>query len=128
MMVTTEIGSRDQNLEILTLAATRRANMANVKAWEVERDRAEILHKRPSSTKPTLKGQLFSAVPKPAFGASRSDDPSVSGPSNKATHSGPARSKTADDSGDDTQESEEDSEESEEDRIESDEEGQDSDE
>ncbi|KAJ7612438.1 hypothetical protein DFH06DRAFT_1015266 [Mycena polygramma] len=55
---------------------------ADVKAWEQERDRAKLLHKRPGWTKPLLKGQLFSAVPKPTFGATAAVA-AVAGPSNK---------------------------------------------
>lgn len=98
---------------------------ADVKAWEVERDRAKLLHKRPSWKKPTLKGQLFSAVPKPAFAVSGSDEPPVPGPSN-TTQSGPAGSKAADNSGDETEEESEE-EESEEESGGSEEEEQDSD-
>jgi hypothetical protein len=41
---------------------------ARVKAWEVERDIAKEEHRRPRWKKPTLKGLLFSALPKPNFG------------------------------------------------------------
>ncbi|KAJ7904145.1 hypothetical protein B0H13DRAFT_1507474, partial [Mycena leptocephala] len=40
---------------------------ARVKAWEVERDIAKEEHRRPRWKKPTLKGLLFSALPKPNF-------------------------------------------------------------
>jgi hypothetical protein len=38
-----------------------------VKEWEAERDVAKEEHRRPRWTKPTLKGLLFSPIPKPGF-------------------------------------------------------------
>ncbi|KAF8210232.1 hypothetical protein K438DRAFT_1499335, partial [Mycena galopus ATCC 62051] len=45
--------------------AIRAQWQVDCKAWEAERNHAKLLHKRLSWTKPLLKGQLFSAVPKP---------------------------------------------------------------
>ncbi|KAJ7086060.1 hypothetical protein B0H15DRAFT_782219 [Mycena belliarum] len=50
-----------RNMEI------RAQHKLDVAAWEEERDRAKLLHKRPGWKKPLLKSVLFSPVPKPTF-------------------------------------------------------------
>ncbi|KAJ7438902.1 hypothetical protein B0H11DRAFT_1752326 [Mycena galericulata] len=80
---------------------------SDVEAWEVERDRAKALHKRAAWKKPSLKGLLFSPVPKPTFisepttpgndGPGGGDDPPVDCDSDDDSD-GPHRSSDSSDS------------------------------
>ena len=82
-----------------------------VKAWEQEGDRAKVLGKRPSWKKPVLKGQLFSAVPKPQFiGNNDPDTRAVAGPSNQTRADVSDKSSDSDSSDSDSGSSDSDSE------------------
>ncbi|KAJ7150439.1 hypothetical protein C8R43DRAFT_887278 [Mycena crocata] len=84
--------------------AIRVSWQADVKAWEEERDRAKALGKRPSY-KPTLKGQLFSPVPKPQLAGNNADlQAPLAGPSKQTVQA--RRPDSLDDSDSEDEESE----------------------